>query len=73
MGGVLGRALVRIKKRQRVGGNDNGGDSARPSPEEGSGGLPGLCRAVFQHSVETIGFVDPCRDTKGTDSFAVSR
>lgn len=72
MGGVLGRALGRIRRTRRVGGNDNGGDSARSSPG-GSGGLSGLCRAVFQHSAEAIGFVDPGRDGKGSDSFAVSR
>lgn len=76
MGGVLVRTLARIKKRpaggQRI-GNDNGRDTARPSPEEGSGGLPGLCRAVCRHCVEAVGFVDPCRDAKGSESSAVSR
>ena len=72
MGQVLVRALTRIKARP-VGGrrvsNAKGGEKASPSlmnkevsRREGGGGLPGVCRDLFQHCVKAIGFVEPPED-----------
>lgn len=66
MGDTLARALTTVNERQRGDGSGSGGGATTNQPadpesssQDGEGGLRGVCRALFHHCVQAIGFVSP--------------
>lgn len=75
MGDTLAGALAAANERQGGGGGKSAPEPASPGKATGGGGgggLRGLCRTLFRHCVEAVGYISPGESAEEADVVGAS-